>query len=275
MIDFVGRCSRGVVAGIAIVLCPGVAFAAPQYAPVEFESDFEGERPERTKRLRPALEQAAQDALKHRHGVEVVTSSATNVTIYVRDLRESPKASTMAISTYAVKVKVTVQGKVVVNEPFYCSKMGEAELVDCAVKGIVPVLAFLPLKPDSEPVVVKPTKRVEPTKPIKPIKPIGPWGIGGIVVAVAGVATLSAGGVYLARNDKRGGGWGQGDATSYRPRGLVLVGVGAAALVAGAVAIGVDVGLRAKRRKNQGTNSAGLAFGLWADGPGLSVRGRF
>lgn len=272
MTELIKASSQMVAVVATLSLCPFVALAAgPRYAPVELESNFE-DRDTRTKRIQPALERAVRDTLQHRHGVEIVQSSKTKVVIFVRDLVDSPDSSAKAISTYTVMVEVKVDGQLRANEPFNCSKMGEAELVECAVGGIAPVLQYLPLKevdPASQPPVQDPAQN---PKPNKRIAPIGPWGVAGIVVGALGVGAAIAGGVYLGRGAPISQKWDVGLKTDYRPLGKGLLGAGLAAVTLGGIAVGVDVGQRAKKREKQ-KKVSGLRV-LPTVG-GLSLHGRF
>ena len=60
------------------------------------------------------------------------------------------------------------------------------------------------------------------------------------------------------------------------PPGYVLVGVGATAVVVGAVLLGVDLGVRAKKRKREAQAGKPAVFPIFSpDGVGVGVSGRF
>lgn len=85
------------------------------------------------------------------------------------------------------------------------------------------------------------------------VKPIGVLGGAGIGVAVVGIGVTIGGAVELSRGRVYDD-LGEGErlyrtGTDHRPPGYVLIGLGAAATVAGIVMLAVDVSTRAKQRK--------------------------
>ena len=82
-------------------------------------------------------------------------------------------------------------------------------------------------------------------------KAIGPLGFTGIGFTVAGLGAIVGGAVELSRgNDyEQSEGYRRVTGTDHSPVGYVLTGVGAVATTAGLVMLGVDLGRRAKQRK--------------------------
>ena len=256
-----------------------VEAAEPRYSPIEVATNFEDENPERTKRIQPRLEQGTVEALRLRHGIEVVDSADTELVVFVRSLaEESDSGPQLAVIDYAVLVEVRIGGEQVVKEPFFCAKKGEAELIACVVDGLAPVLQDLPTEETADPPETTPVAEGDGghsgEEPIR-VTPIGPMGVTGIVLGVGGIATAIAGGVDLGRGEVLEDEPPQSGVDLYvdhRPRGRTLLGVGAGFLVVGAVLVGVDVGLRARKRKQPAVQvgvDAGRAF------TGLTLRGRF
>lgn len=108
-------------------------------------------------------------------------------------------------------------------------------------------------------------------------KPITGLGIGGAIVAGLGVGAVIGGGVELSRGliveeattDER-------KRIDHRPPGYVLVGVGAAAIVAGAVMLGVDLAAQAKKRKAHASAARTQIVPLLGpESVGLGVGGQF
>jgi hypothetical protein len=110
-----------------------------------------------------------------------------------------------------------------------------------------------------------------------PPKPIGPIGFAGIGIAVAGLGVTIGGAVELSRgrvyDDLGGGETLYRTGTDHRPPGYVLIGVGAAAALAGVVMLAVDVSARAKQRKRAQRAQAIVIPSL--DNVGIGVVGRF
>lgn len=110
----------------------------------------------------------------------------------------------------------------------------------------------------------------------EPVKPIGALGGAGIGVAVVGIGATIGGAVELSRgrvyddgaetNDQRTG-------TDHRPPGYALIGIGAAAAIAGVVILAVDLSQRAKQRKQTQRAQAIIVPSLTSIGVG--VVGRF
>ncbi|MEX1364159.1 MAG: hypothetical protein AB1Z98_13610 [Nannocystaceae bacterium] len=262
----------------ALVMAPTLANASgPRYAPIKLTTNFEDEDPERTQRIRPVLEQSTIDALR-RHEIDVVESADAELVIYVRSLaEESGTGPQVAVIDYAVVVEVRLGDEQATKHPFFCAKKGEAELIMCVLEGITPALEALPVesRPD-EPHGKPPSEGggglVHP-QPAR-IRPIGGLGITGIVVGAGGLATTVAAAVDLRRGERVDEPTSAGltNTTDFRPRGRALLGVGLGLLVTGAVLVGVDVGLRAKKRKRRAVD---VGFGLAPSFTGASVRGRF
>jgi hypothetical protein len=107
------------------------------------------------------------------------------------------------------------------------------------------------------------------------IKAIGPLGGAGVGVAAVGLGVTIAGAVQWSRGQVP-----EDDLTSETSRGRdftrqgqLLVGVGAGALVVGAVMLGVDLGLRAKKRSRAG--QAQVIPVLGPEQAGIVFQGRF
>ena len=83
-------------------------------------------------------------------------------------------------------------------------------------------------------------------------KAIGPMGFAGIGLGVVGAAGVGVGAAFAARGEVPKEDMPV-EATDYRTPGLVVLGVGAAALVTGVVLIALDV---SKRKKARGSTSA-------------------
>lgn len=112
---------------------------------------------------------------------------------------------------------------------------------------------------------------------VRPVKPLGPLGHAGIGVTVLGLGATIVGAVELSRGrvyDSPGDGYDL-SGTDHRPPGYALVGVGAAATVAGLVILGVDAGRRAKQRKQSTTSRALIIPSITPSGVGVGVIGRF
>ncbi len=252
----------------------------PRYAPVALETNFEDEDPARTKRVQPVLDKSATDALKRRHGIEVVTTASTTIAFFVRNLEEDPKAKReLAVMNYGVLIEIRTDGKKVGDKVVFCTQKGEAELVDCAIEGIPQILEYLPVQdapPDIEGTSTpgQGNDEITDTKPVRPAA-IGPMGIAGIVLGSAGLGTTIAGAVDLGRGrvvePSTRTGFDRG--TDYRPRGRALLGAGLGMAVVGAVLVAVDVGLRAKKRKQRPLVEANVS--VRPGFAGVYVGGRF
>ncbi|KIG14938.1 hypothetical protein DB30_06240 [Enhygromyxa salina] len=110
-----------------------------------------------------------------------------------------------------------------------------------------------------------------------PPKVITGLGIGGAIVAAVGVGVLIGGGVEVSRGVVLEDGLDeQGVRTDHRAPGYALVGVGAAALVAGVILLGVDLGVQAKKRKQRAGAGQARVFPLvHSTSVGLGVSGKF
>jgi hypothetical protein len=248
-----------------------------RYVPVEVEANFDGQDPGRTKRLRPALERAAREALQLRHDVEVVDRSDVAIVFYVRSLEEGAKAkSDPAVIDYGVRIEVRVDGERAGDKVVPCAEKGEAELVDCAVDGIPAILTHVPteeLPPEPSP----PPPSESDTSPqphAERVPPIRGWGIAGIVLAAGGVATTIAGAVYLARGEvtEHPNLIGRNEVTDYRVPGRALLGAGLSVLVVGTVMIAADVAVQAKKRKR---TTARIELDAGPGFAGARLRARF
>lgn len=250
----------------------------PRYAPVAVQTNFEGQDPERTKRLQASLEKRAVEVLQHQYDIEVrdPAEAKAEIVIYVRDLEEGPTKK-LAVLDYGVRVEVQIDGENVGDQIVPCMEKGEAELVDCAIGGIPAVLEHLPTEEvpteaPKDPPVQEGNPDGPEDQPTDRVAPIGGLGVVGIVVGAGGIATLIAGGVYLGRGEVTDDVGGFDDAQDFRPRGRVLVGVGAGLLGVGMIALGVDVGLRAKKRKK---TAARLRLNTGPGIAGIGLSGRF
>lgn len=113
-------------------------------------------------------------------------------------------------------------------------------------------------------------------KPVDLPKPIGPIGISGGVVAALGLGALVWGAVELSRgvevtppvNERQ-------RIVNHRPRGTALVATGAASLAVGAILLGVDLGLRSKKRKQARSKATVIAPIFSPQHVGIGVAGRF
>lgn len=108
-------------------------------------------------------------------------------------------------------------------------------------------------------------------------RPIGALGYAGIETATLGLGATIAGAVELSRgvviesfgNEQR-------NRIDHRPPGIALVGVGATALAVGLVILGVDLGVRAKKRKARTPRDQARLFPIIIrDSVGLGVSGAF
>jgi len=110
-------------------------------------------------------------------------------------------------------------------------------------------------------------------EPVKPIGPLGYAGIGvtvlGLGATIGGAVEISRGRVYDPATDRY-----QLTGTDHRPVGYALLGVGAAATVAGVIMLGADVGKRAKQRK-QAPRQALIIPSITPSSAGIGVVGRF
>jgi hypothetical protein len=110
-------------------------------------------------------------------------------------------------------------------------------------------------------------------------KPIGALGYAGIGTAVLGLGATIGGAVELSR----GRVYEPGDSAQAgyelrgvdHPPGYVLLGIGVAAVSAGLVMIGVDVGRRAKQRKQAPKHRALVVPIISPTGVGVGMVGRF
>lgn len=102
-------------------------------------------------------------------------------------------------------------------------------------------------------------------------RPIGWLGVTGALVGAGGLATTIAGAVRIGQGEvAESSQSSQQRVTDYRPQGLVLLGVGASALLLGSTALVVDLVMRKKRRERAALGPTSLPHGA-----GLSVSGRF
>lgn len=263
----------------------GQAMASPsnevEYVPVALETRFKYDTPERRQRIQPTLEKRTTDALKSRHGIDVVESGDATIVLHLIDLAEKPTAET-ALVDYAVLLEVQVDGKVVGDADVTCMGKGEAELVDCTIEGLPAILDHIPTRPvrGREPAGTNeglPDEGGDGGTSVDAndndrVAPLGPWGISGIVVGAGGIATLIAGGVDLGRGEVAEDTFGQDETRDFRPRGRALVGVGVGLVVVGALAVGIDAGMRANKRKEA---SARLRLDAGPRFVGASLVGRF
>lgn len=274
--------SVSVALAVATTSSPALASpdARPRYAPVSVETNFEGEDPERTGRIEPALDKRASEVLQLRHGVTVENEASTAVVMSVRVLEESPKAADgRAVTDYGVQIEVIVDGETVGDEIVPCPEKGEAELVDCAVDGLASILHHIPVLPaeDSEGDLgpkdgtTDNGTTVNKTGDEDRIAPIGVLGGVGIVLAAGGLGSTVAGSVDLARGKVTEDPSTSGEERSrdYRRRGAVLLGVGLSAIVVGTVLVVTDTRKRAKRRKTSASITVSQEFS------GITVTGRF
>lgn len=274
--------SASIALAVAMTSSPALASpdAQPRYAPVSVQTNFEGEEPERTRRIEPALEKRASEVLQLRHGITVEDEASAAVVMSVRALEESPKAADgNAVTDYGVQIEVIVDGEAVGDEIVPCPEKGEAELVDCAVDGLASILHHIPTLPaeDSE---------RDPGSDDRPpdnetrgddvpdedrVSPIGVLGGVGIVLAAGGLGSTIAGSLDLARGKVTDDPSSSGEERSrdYRRRGAVLLGVGLSAIVVGTVLVVTDTRKRAKRRKTSAAITVSQEFS------GITVTGRF
>jgi hypothetical protein len=99
----------------------------------------------------------------------------------------------------------------------------------------------------------------------------------GIAVAGGGIAATIVGAIDLSRGDDRNDDLTKmlSEGRDYTGQGQLLVGIGVGAVVVGAVMLGVDLGLRAKRRK-QSDHAHALVVPTFAPNQGgISITGRF
>ncbi|PRQ04052.1 hypothetical protein ENSA5_11000 [Enhygromyxa salina] len=108
-------------------------------------------------------------------------------------------------------------------------------------------------------------------------KPIGPLGFAGTAVSVLGIGAVIWGAVEMSRGrvyDQPAGDYYERTGADHAPRGYALLGVGAAVTTAGLVMLGVDLGRRAKQRKQ--ARAQALVFPLVSPtGFSLGVSGSF
>ncbi|NJK31746.1 MAG: hypothetical protein HC927_04615 [Deltaproteobacteria bacterium] len=147
---------------------------------------------------------------------------------------------------YAIHYDIQHDDELITDVPWIaCVTCVDAALIRKIQEGLPAALERI-REIEEEPAL--PPETADPKTPA--IAPIGGLGIAGVVVAGLGLGTMIAGGVELGRGVVIEGGAEQTRTRiDHRTPGAALLGVGSAALVAGAILLGVDLGLRAKRRK--------------------------
>ncbi|HLT38605.1 MAG TPA: hypothetical protein VK034_20095 [Enhygromyxa sp.] len=107
-------------------------------------------------------------------------------------------------------------------------------------------------------------------------KAIGPLGFAGVGVTVVGVGVTIGGAVEWSRGRvyEQSAGYYRATGKDHGPLGYALVGVGAAATVAGLVMLGVDAGRRAKLRK-QARSHVLVIPSISPSNAGIGIIGRF
>lgn len=257
---------------LAIAVAPVSAYAAEPATSLEIDlSELPDD--EITRGLETRLREHQRDTLS-RGGVEIRDDAEHRIEVTVRRYGEDNLHYEADVVLYLDQASTPD-----VSQKIQCELCRDSELVAKVGEEVARLSGRILYAPtdDEQTAAVEPEPSPpEPDDQNESVKPIGALGGIGIVLGVAGLATTIAGGVDLARgevatNDDPGTQFGT--VTDHRPRGRVLVGVGVGALVVGAVMIGVDVGLRGKKRRSR--RAARLQLDAGPDFVGTSIRGRF
>lgn len=273
---------------LAVALGSPVAFAAEEpttehYQPVRVEFDFRGEDPARTKRLQPALEEAARRTLTADYGVPIDDEAPHRLVFSVRWLDE-PDQADRAVANYSAGIVLRQGDHALAEEIVPCMEMGEAELVRCALGGLTEVVPSIPRAeaavadppPDEPKPDTPPDYDPEDERAGEP--PLTGFGGAGIALGVVGLAGIVGGAVYLARGDQPQSdpASGQLEFTNFRPTGGALVGIGSGLFAVGVTMLALDVVRQSRLRRSAVVNRrpavspvVGARFG------GVAVRGRF
>lgn len=251
------RLATCAVAACVSLTLSGIATATPTRGPVQLSTEFKNEDPGFIQRIRPELQTHVQQELG-RQGVDVAHDANADLSIHILCLEETACDGAQP-ADYAIVAKVTVDGEELKPTPYYCDDTKESELVACIVKGLSPTIAALPLQEPSprEPAVAEETSSTPPESapPSEsstddvPRSAIAPWAIAvGGVASAGGIAMLVIGVLELKKGHPTTRSVDNYKSTDHRPRGRLLIGVGAVTAVAGAVVVGL--GIRSLRRKS-------------------------
>ncbi len=179
---------------------------------------------------------------------------------------------------YAVYYDIQRGGEIVGDVPWVaCTFCVDAKLLRSVTDGLPKALERIAEL--AEPIGVdEPEPTDEPVDEPNPdrVAVIGPLGIAGAVLAGSGLALTIAGAIELPRGTEVT----ESDglvvrAREHRQTGQVLLGTGAGVLVVGVVMLAVDLGLRAKKRKQADASARMLVPVFGRDFTGLGYVQRF
>jgi len=198
-----------------------------------------------------AVESVVRETVVRRlqsHGLAVGERGTTRIVVQIEWVDE-------ARDGYALRYDVVTPWQPQTERTSRCARCGSDELValiEQDVDGLRPELEAKPAPPP------KPAIFVHTPPPTKPSRRLGAMGIAGVATLAAGFVATVPGIVLAAIGDSSGVGPEDSElleVTARRTPGLVLVGVGTAAMIVGAVLLGVDQ----RRRRQRSTRTPHVA----------------
>lgn len=216
--------------------------------------------------MKPAFEEG---------GIQLVETDQTDALLL--RIRIGGKAEDVELFDFQLHFEL-IDGKTATRliEPVHCGGCFDHVLYETLVKQVPALIDAIEAELRAETGDTPPSGDGDGDSSEPPPKAIGPVGFAGIGVSALGIGVTIGGAVGLSLGlvEQRPGDFYDRTVTNHRPPGYALLGVGVGATVAGLVMIGVDVGRRAKQRKQRPQQAVVVPL-MSPTSAGVGVVGRF